>query len=97
MKKFCVTKYEVHEFPVLVEAEDELDAINRVNDGQGDQPDDVSDYVGATYIEIDETRGMSFEAFVEQHPDISRERVVDSKAFDGDMFPSIRGVWEIDK
>lgn len=95
-KKFVVTRYEVHEFPVIVEAEDALDAIERVCAGEGEQPDDVSKYVTDTYIELDYSRGKSGEEFFEEFPSIDRSRVTLSREFDTDhgMFPTIRAVYK---
>ena len=94
MKKFVVTRYEVHEFPVVVEAVDALDAIQRVSDGEGEQPDDASKLVGDTYVELDYTRGKAFDEFVAEHPEIEPSRVLLSKGYDTvrGMFPTVRGV-----
>ena len=96
-KTFVVTRYEVHEFPVIIEAEDALDAVERVCAGEGEQPDDVSKYVTDTYIEIDDSRGKAFDEFVAEFPEIERSRVVMSREFDNNtgMFPTIRSVCKI--
>lgn len=96
-KKFVVTRYEVHEFPVIVEAEDALDAIERVCAGEGEQPDDVSKIVTDTYIELDYSRGKAFDEFVSEFPEIDRSRVVMSREFDNNkgMFPTIRSVYKV--
>lgn len=95
-KKFVVTRYEVHEFPVIVEAEDALDAIERVCAGEGEQPDDVSKLVGDTYIGLDYSRGKPFTEFVEENPTIDRSRIVLSKDYDNEQgnFPTVRSVRE---
>lgn len=96
-KMFVVTRYEVHEFPVIVEAEDALDAVERVCAGEGEQPDDVSKYVTDTYIEIDDSRGKAFDEFVSEFPEIDRSRVAMSREFDNNtgMFPTIRSVYKV--
>lgn len=92
MPKFIVTRYEVHEFPVVVEAADALDAIERVSAGEGEQPDDVSKLVGDTYIGLDYSRGKTFTEFVEENPGIERSRITLSRDYDNElgMFPTIR-------
>ena len=89
MPKFVVTRYE---FPVVVEADDALDAIERVSAGEGEQPDDVSKLVGDTYVELDDTRGKAFDEFVSEHPEIEPSRITLSKDYDNThgMFPTIR-------
>lgn len=96
MKKYMVSRYEIHEFPVVVEAEDELDAIERAVAGEGETPDDVTKLVGDTYVETDESRGMPIPEFLMKYPHIDKKRVYSSGALAGDLsgeyFSTVRGV-----
>lgn len=95
-KRFMVTRYEIHEYPILVDAEDALDAIERANNGEGDPPEDVSKWVA--YVAIDEDRGMALDELLQQHPQLDENRAMSSRELNSDgFFPTICSVTEVEE
>lgn len=95
MKTFLVCQYEVVISPVLVEADDELEAIEKLDKGEFTIPDDCGEFVKEPYVGLDTSRGMSVEKFLDMFPHIARERAVKSPSLSRikpNTFPSIEGV-----
>jgi len=88
-KEFVVEVYELHAEKHAVMAEDRIDAIERINAGEGDIVDNSLEY-----IETASDYGISIEEMAFSDEEIERMEKNGAADFNGGYVPGIRSVEE---
>ena len=94
MPRYRIGRLEVHEYPVEVDADDMVEAMEKVLNGEGDSVD----IDGDTYIETDEDRGITIDQLVAAFPEFGKPEAMQrlrAVVNNDDFVPSIRSIEEV--